>query len=154
MLWFRIPLLFSILVSFVTTISPARADLLMTQTNRSAHSEVKISQGGVGNLIKELNLSRDQIQRIQKIRADAQGKIKARRQALRAARQELNQLLQGNASADLVRQKRQQVQSLQREVADNNFENTLAIREILNPEQRVKLQQLIQQRRQNGVNAN
>jgi periplasmic protein CpxP/Spy len=154
MLWFRIPLLLSILVSFVTTISPARADLLMTQTNRSATGDVKIPRGGVGNLVKELNLSRDQIQRIQKLRADAQGKTKERRQALRLARQELNQLLQGNASADLVRQKRQQVQSLQREVADNNFENTLAIREMLTPDQRVKLQQLIQQRRQNQGGAN
>jgi periplasmic protein CpxP/Spy len=46
------------------------------------------------------------------------------------------------------------VQSLQREIADTNFENTLAIREILTPEQRVKLQQVIEQRRQNRQKLN
>jgi periplasmic protein CpxP/Spy len=113
---------------------------------------LKIPAGGVGNLVKELNLSSDQVQRLQQLRTNAQGKTKERRQALQAARQELKQLLQGSASTDQIRQKRRQVQSLQQEVADSNFENTLAIREILTPEQRVKLQQLIQQRRQNRQN--
>jgi periplasmic protein CpxP/Spy len=149
----RLLTILSILLSISTTISPARADLLTAQNNtRSIDGEFKIPAGGVGNLVKELNLSPDQIQRLQQLRKTSQGKTKERRQALRTARQELNQLLQGNASSDQIRQKRQQVQSLQREVADSNFENTLAIREILTPEQRVKWQQLIQQRRQNRVN--
>jgi periplasmic protein CpxP/Spy len=149
----RLLTILSILLSISTTISPARADLLTAQNNtRSIDGEFKIPAGGVGNLVKELNLSPDQIQRLQQLRKTSQGKTKERRQALRTARQELNQLLQGNASSDPIRQKRQQVQSLQREVADSNFENTLAIREILTPEQRVKWQQLIQQRRQNRVN--
>jgi periplasmic protein CpxP/Spy len=149
----RLLTLLSILLSIATTISPARADLATTQNDRrSIDSEFKIPAGGVGNLVKELNLSPEQIQRLQKLRADAKGKTKERRQALRTARQELNQLLQGNASSDQIRQKRQQVQTLQREVGDANFENTLAIREILTPEQRVKWQQLIQQRRQNRNN--
>jgi periplasmic protein CpxP/Spy len=140
------------LLSIVTS-SPARADLLIAQNNRVTNGELKIPAGGVGNLVKELNLSPDQIQRLQQLRTNSQGKTKERRQALRAAKQELTQLLQGNASSDQIRQKRQQVQSLQREVADSNFENTLAIREILTPEQRVKLQQLMQQRRQNRRNS-
>jgi periplasmic protein CpxP/Spy len=127
---------------------PARADLLTAQNNRVSNGELKIPAGGVGNLVKELNLSPDQIQRLQQVRQNSQGKTKERRQALRTAKQELTQLLQGSASSDQIRQKRQQVQSLQKEVADSNFENTLAIREILTPEQRVKLQQLLQQRRQ------
>jgi periplasmic protein CpxP/Spy len=107
----------------------------------------------VGNIVKELNLSPDQIQRLQKLRTNSQGQTKEHRQVLRTARQELTQLLQGNASSNQIRQKRQQVQSLHREVADLNFENTLAIREILTPEQRVKLQQLVRQRPQNRVNS-
>jgi periplasmic protein CpxP/Spy len=161
--------LLSILLSFATTTSPARAERSslavaaplpqqkplhwrLAQNNRSANAEFKIPAGGVGNLVKELNLSPDQIQRLQKLRTNAQGKTKERRQALRTARQELTQLLQGNASSDQIRQKRQQVQTLQREIADTNFENTLAIREILTPEQRVKLQEIVQQRRQNREN--
>lgn len=65
------------------------------------------------------------------------------------SRRQLNQLIQGNASANRVRQKLQQVQSLQHEIADNKFEQILEIREILTPEQRVKLQQIMEQRRQN-----
>lgn len=150
----RLLTLLSILLSFVTTILPARAGLVTAQqnnNNRSIDREFKIPAGGVGNLVKELNLSPDQIQRLQQIRKNSQGKTKERRQALQKARQELNQLLQGNASSDQIRQKRQQVQTLQSEVADSNFENTLAIREILTPEQRVKWQQLLQQRRQNRL---
>ena len=133
----------------VVTILPARADLLLNQTNQSPNGELKIPAGNLNNLAKELNLSRDQIQKLQQLRKNTQGKNKERRQTLQTAKQELNQLIQGNASTDQVRQKRQQVQSLQREIADTNFENTLAIREILTPEQRVKLQQIRAQRRQN-----
>jgi periplasmic protein CpxP/Spy len=150
---FRLLTLLSILLSIATTILPARADLLTAQNNRAANGELKIPAGGVGNLVKELNLSQDQIQRLQQLRKNSQGKTKERRQALRTAKQELTQLLQGSASSDQIRQKRQQVQTLQREIADTNFEHTLAIREILTPEQRVKLQQIVEQRRQNQLNS-
>jgi periplasmic protein CpxP/Spy len=141
---FRILTVLAVVLSIATAISPVRADVFTAQNNRT-----NISANGAGNLIKELNLSQDQIRRLQQIRANSRDKNKERRQALRAARQELTQLLESNASSDQIRQKRQQVQSLQREVADRNFENTLAIREMLTPEQRLKWQRLIQQRRQN-----
>jgi periplasmic protein CpxP/Spy len=153
MSWFRILTRLSILLSISTTILPAQANVLIAQTNQISNGESTTPTVGVGNLVKQLNLSPDQVQRLQKLRTNAQGKTKERRQTMQAARQELNQLLQGNASSDQIRQKRQQVQSLQREVADTSFENTLAIREILTPEQRVKLQQLRQQRRQNRQNS-
>jgi periplasmic protein CpxP/Spy len=137
----------SMLLSIATIISPARSDVLIAQNNPAPNVDLKIPPGGVGKLVKELNLSPEQVQRLQKLRADSHGKNKERRQALLAAKQDLSQLLGSNAPADQIRQKRQQVQSLQREIADTNFENTLAIREILKPEQRVKLQQLMEQRR-------
>jgi periplasmic protein CpxP/Spy len=148
---FRLLTCLSILLSIVP-ILPARADLALSQNNQIPNGELKIPAGNLNNLAKELNLSREQIQKLQQLRKNAQGKNKERRQILQAAKQELNQLIQGNTSSDQVRQKRQQVQSLQREIADTNFENTLAIREILTPEQRVKLQQIVAQRRQNRQN--
>ncbi len=148
MSYLRIYTLFLSLCATLITTTPVRADLL-AQNRPTSTGELKMPAGGVGKLAKELNLSADQIQRLQKMRADSQGKTKERRLALRTAKQELTQLMQGNGSSSQIRQKRQQVQSLQREVSDVNFENTLAIREILTPEQRVKLQQLMQQRRQN-----
>jgi periplasmic protein CpxP/Spy len=148
----RLLTLLSILLSLVTFSVPAQADLPITP-NRSTNAELKIPAGNLGNLAKELNLSRDQIQQLQQLRKNSQGKTKERRQTLQAAKQELAQLIQGNASSDQIRQKRQQVQSLQREIADTNFEHTLAIREMLTPEQRVKLQQIMEQRRQNRLNS-
>ena len=147
MSYLRLLTCLSIFLSIVT-ILPARADLSLNQTNQSPNGELKIPAGNLNNLAKELNLSPEQIQKLQQLRKNTQGKNKERRKTLQTAKQELNQLIQGNASTDQVRQKRQQVQSLQREIADTNFDNTLAIREILTPEQRVKLQQIRVQRRQ------
>jgi periplasmic protein CpxP/Spy len=151
MSYFRLLTCLSILLAIAPTL-PAPANLLISQNNQSPNGELKIPAGNLNNLAKELNLSRDQIQKLQQLRKNAQGKTKQRRQTLQIAKQELKQLIQGNASTDQVRQKRQQVQSLQREIADTNFEQTLAIREILAPEQRVKLQQIMEQRRQNQLN--
>jgi periplasmic protein CpxP/Spy len=146
--YFRLLTCLSILLAIAPTL-PVLANLSIAQNNQSPNTELKIPVGNLNNLAKELSLSREQIQKLQQLRKNAQGKNKQRRQNLQIAKQELNQLIQGNASADQVRQKRQQVQSLQREIADTNFEQTLAIREILTPEQRVKLQQIMSQRRQN-----
>jgi periplasmic protein CpxP/Spy len=150
--YFRLLTCLSILLVVAPTL-PVSANLLIAQQNRSPNGELKIPAGNLNNLAKELNLSREQIQKLQQLRKNAQGKTKERRQILQVAKQELNQLIQGNASTDQVRQKRQQVQSLQREIADANFEQTLAIREILTPDQRVKLQQIMEQRRQNRLNS-
>ena len=147
--WFRLSTLLLIVCSTSITFSSPPVTAQVGQNQPQPTREVKIPAGGVGKLVKELNLSTEQIQRLEKLRVDSKGKTKQRRLALRTAKQELAQLLQGNASSDQIRQKRQQVQSLQREISDMNFENTLAIREILNPEQRAKLQQIMQQRQLN-----
>jgi periplasmic protein CpxP/Spy len=152
MSWFRIFMLLSILLSIATTSSPARSTGLVAQNNPAPTGNFQAPAGGAGSLVKELNLSPDQIQRLQQLRIGNKGRNKQRRerrQALQIAKQELAQLLQGNASSEQIRQKRQQVQSIQREVADINFESKLAIREILTPEQRIKYNQLMQQRHQN-----
>ncbi len=152
MYWFRLSILLFIVCSTIIPISSPPATAQVGQNQPQSTREVKIPAGGVGKLAKELNLSTEQIQRLEKLRGGSKGKTKQRRLALRIAKQELAQLLQGNANSDQVRQKRQQVQILQREISDVNFESTLAIREILNPEQRTKLQQIMQQRQRNRGN--
>jgi periplasmic protein CpxP/Spy len=148
MSWLRLTAFVSILLSIAPPIRVG-AQIAVAQANPPVNSESKIPAGGVGKLVKQLNLTPEQIRRLQQLRTASRGKNKERRQALRTAKQELSALLQGNATSDQIRQKRQQVQSLQRELSDSSFENTLAIREILTPEQRVKLQQIVQQRQQN-----
>ena len=150
----RLLTLLPILLAISTTILPASAALLTAQNNRPVNGQLQVPAGGVLNLVKELNLSRAQSQRLHQLQKNSQGQNKERRQALQIAKQELTQLILGNGSSDQIRQKRQQVQTLQREIADTNFEHTLAIREILTPEQRVKLQHIMEQRRQNRLKLN
>ena len=151
---FRLLKLLPVLLAISTTILPVSADLLTAQNNRPVNGQLQVPAGGVLNLVKELNLSRDQIQQLRQLQKNSQGQNKERRQALQIAKQELTQLIQGNGSSDQIRQKRQQVQTLQREIADTNFEHTLVIREILTSEQRVKLQHIMEQRRQNRLKLN
>lgn len=99
--------------------------------------------------LKELNLSPDQIQKIRQIRGQYQGRLTQQRQAVQQVQQELRELLAGNASTEQVRQKFDQVQRLKQELANTRMESMLAIRKILNPEQRQKLADLMRQRGNN-----
>ena len=58
----------SILLSIATTIAPIRAEIAGAQNNPAVNGEFKVPAGGVGKLVKELNLSPDQIQRLQQLR--------------------------------------------------------------------------------------
>jgi Spy/CpxP family protein refolding chaperone len=96
--------------------------------------------------LKELNLSSEQIQKIRQIRSQYQGRLTQQRQAVQQAQRELKELMAGNASTEQVRQKFDQVQRLRQELSDTRMEIMLAIRKVLNPEQRQKLADLMRQR--------
>jgi Spy/CpxP family protein refolding chaperone len=106
-------------------------------------------RGGRGWL-KDLDLTPQQTQQIQAIRQQYQAQLTQRRQAMRQAHQELRDLMAGNASADQVRQKFNQVKELRRTLADTQFESMLAIREVLTPTQRQKFADRLQQRGKRG----
>jgi|UPI000382BBB3 Spy/CpxP family protein refolding chaperone len=99
---------------------------------------------------KDLNLTPNQIQQIQAIRKQSRGKIAQKRQALRQAQQQLQALLASTASKQQVQDKYNQVRTLRQELADAQFENTLAIREILTPEQRQKFAEYMYKQQQNS----
>jgi periplasmic protein CpxP/Spy len=88
--------------------------------------------------LKELNLTSQQLQQIQAIRQKSKGDIARKRQALQKAKEELEALMANTAPQDEVRKKYANLKALRQELNDTQFENTLAIREILNPEQRIK----------------
>lgn len=103
-------------------------------------------RGEMKGWLKQLNLSAEQIQKIKQIRSQYQGQLTQQRQAVQQAQRELKELMAGNASTEQVRQKFDQVQRLRQELADTRMESMLAIRKILNPEQRQKLADLMRQR--------
>lgn len=124
----------------ITVISSAVSQSL-AQAQSSQPKQAKMK-----GWLKELNLSPDQIQKIKQIRSQYQGRLTQERQAVQQAQQELKELMTGNASAERVRQKFDQVQTLRQQLADTRLESMLAIRKVLNSEQRQKLAELMQRR--------
>lgn len=100
-------------------------------------------------LMRELNLSQEQMQQIQAIRQKYQGQMQQQRQSLRQAQQELQQLMAADTPINQIRDKHRQVQQLRTSMAELQFENTLEMREVLTMEQRRLLNQRMQQRREN-----
>lgn len=87
-------------------------------------------------LFQNLNLTPEQNQQIETIQNQYREQIFQRGQALRQARQELVELMAGTASESQIREKYRQVAALQQQVSDLRFDNMLAMREVLTPEQR------------------
>ena len=56
--------------------------------------------------------------------------------------------MQGNASEDQLRSKHQEIANLRQQMGNIRFESMLEMRKILTAEQRQKLAQFLQQRRQ------
>lgn len=100
-------------------------------------------------LMQQLNLTPEQQQQLQAIRERDQGQMRQQRQALHQEKQQLMQLMAGNATEAEIRTQHNQVKALQQQLGDARFESMLAMRNVLTPEQRSRFAQLMQQRREN-----
>jgi periplasmic protein CpxP/Spy len=97
-------------------------------------------------LLPELNLTQDQVQRVRERYKD---QIREASERLRQARQELSQLMgSGNASDGQLRDKFRQVQTAEQQLSQLRFESTLAVRAVLNPEQRRQFAAQMENKRQ------
>ena len=108
--------------------------------------------GKQGGMFEQLNLSADQKQKMQAVRDRYKDQVSQRMQAVRQARQELEAMMAGTASASQMRGKHRQIIGLRQQLEEVQFESTLAMREVLTPEQRSQLAQMMQQRRQTAKN--
>ena len=98
------------------------------------------------NWLQELNLNKEQIQKIQQIRRQYQDRLTQQRQSVKQAQQSLKDLMASkDASSEQIRQKFNQVQTLQQTLADTRMESMLAIRNVLTIEQRQKLTEFMRQ---------
>ena len=126
---------------------PAQAETIAQnqQPNRPGGKE--------GGLFDQLNLSADQKQKMQAVRDRYKDQVSQRMQAVRQARQELETMMSGTtANASQMREKHRQIMGLRQQLEEVQFESTLSMREVLTPEQRSQLSQLMQQRRQTAKN--
>lgn len=89
-------------------------------------------------LTAELNLTAEQKDKLKVIQEEYQKNLPSKKEAMGAAHEELNKLLQSGATDDEIRKKFQELQLKQSEFAQARFEKVLAIRAILTPEQRQK----------------
>ena len=110
------------------------------QPNRRAGKE--------GRLFEQLNLSADQKQKMQAVRDRYKDQISQRMQAMRQAREEMETMMSGTDNASQIREKHRQIMGLRQQLEEVKLESMLAMREVLTSEQRSKLAQLMQQRRQ------
>jgi Spy/CpxP family protein refolding chaperone len=102
-----------------------------------------------GRMLKQLNLSTEQLQKIKAIRDRDLAQIRELAQQSRQANKELRDLLAGSESSDVISAKHTQVLNLQQELRKQHFERMLAMREILTPEQRSQLKEIMQKNRPN-----
>ncbi|MEI6328073.1 MAG: Spy/CpxP family protein refolding chaperone [Pseudanabaena sp. ELA645] len=102
-----------------------------------------------GRVLKQLNLSPEQLQKLKTIRDRQVTQIRDLGQQSRQANKELRDLLAGTESSDVIRSKHTQVLNLQQELRKQHFERMLAMREILTLQQRSQLNEIMQKHRPN-----
>lgn len=107
---------------------------------------------GPGELFEQLNLSQDQMQKMQQIRERYKTQMQQQQQTLRQAEDEFRDMMSSTASQSQLREKHRQVQGLREQMGELRFESMLEMREVLTPDQRRQMAELMQQRRPNMRN--
>lgn len=100
-----------------------------------------------GRMLKQLNLSPEQLLKLKAIRDRNSSSMRELVQQSRQANKELRDLLAGTESSEVIRTKHAQVLNLQQELQKQHFERMLAMREILTPQQRSQLNEIMQKNR-------
>ena len=97
--------------------------------------------------LMELDLTPEQSEQIETIQQQSQADTEPLRQESQQAHAQMHSLLAENANSDELRQQHQQIQTLHQQLGNQRFETMLQVREILTPEQRSQMAELIQQHR-------
>jgi Spy/CpxP family protein refolding chaperone len=97
-------------------------------------------------------LTPEQKAKIESIRAQSKDQSTRQREAFKQAQQELQTLMASNADSNQIRDKHNQVMAIKQQLETLQFESRLAMRDVLTPEQRAQLDQLMKQRYQNHKN--
>ncbi len=119
-----------------------------------AHGRRRGGYGGIQKLVKQLDLTPEQSQKVDAIQEQFRSDNKTLFQEMRTNYQEMRSLLASDASNEQLRQQHQKIQDLRQELGTNRFENMLQIREILTPEQRAQMAELMEQHRGRRGNPN
>ncbi len=97
-------------------------------------------------LQRELNLTSEQSEKIREIHEEAKEDLKDLHQKLKEEREEMRSLLASNANTNRLRQQHEKIQVLKERFDDQRFETMLDVREILTPDQRSQMSELMLER--------
>lgn len=103
---------------------------------------------GQRRIMEQLNLSEEQTQELASIRQKYQPQIEPLMEQMRANRQEMQQMMTGNASPSDIRSKHQEISQIRQQLDNLRFESLLEMRQVLTPEQRQEFAQLMEERRE------
>lgn len=112
----------------------------------------KPGMGNADRVFEQLGLSDAQKAQLKSIRDKYQPQLTSQRQAFEKAQKELRTLMTSNADKSQILEKRSQVMAIKQKLDDLRFQSMLEMREVLNPQQRTKLDELMKQRHQNMKN--
>lgn len=111
------------------------------------HNRKQGMRGGINKLVQQLDLTSEQSDQIKAISEQSETENQALFEQLQTNRQEMQSLLASNADPEQLRANHQNLQNLRQELGNNRFETMLKIREVLTPEQRTQMAELMSQRR-------
>ncbi len=138
----------NVLLAAIVTASFAVVTIIATG---NAFAEGGSRGGGQrqGRMMDQLNLTQEQKQRMQEIRKDTQAKMKPLREEMRQANQERKSLLANNASNEQLEANFNKIQDIKNRIARVQFESRTKMRDVLTPEQRAKMDKMMQERKGN-----
>ena len=133
-----------------STFSETNTTLLSQQPSEAPPYRGKRNRGrGWERMLQQLDLTSEQTEKIDAIRAESRQEYEALREEMRDSHQQMRSLLSSDASSNELRQQHRAMQRLRQKMSDRRFETMLEIREVLTPEQREQIVQLIKNNRGN-----
>ena len=123
---------------------------LPVHSNQMAHNHFSGGKGrGRGErmekLLQQLDLTSEQAQKIQAIREESNRENEALYQEMKTNHEQMRSLFSSDASSEQLRQQYQKSQDLHQKLGNNRFEMMVQVREVLTPEQRTKMSELMAQ---------
>lgn len=102
---------------------------------------------GMDKLLENIDLTTEQSESIAAIREQSKETAENLHEQLETQHQEMKSLMTGDADTEAIRQQYRETQLLREQLSDNRFETMLQIRELLTPEQRAEVAELMEQHR-------
>ena len=105
--------------------------------------------GGMRKILKQLELTEEQKVKLKNHRESHKDNKKELRGKMKDARQRMKSAFTSNSSDSELRSLHSEIKALKSQIADTRFEKMLFIRSVLTTEQRVKFQELKEEKRKN-----